>query len=137
MQCLLTLEIAHGDIWLTFLLMLLIAAFSHQVWNCLLLSSSMKSLILDTEAINCEFFVPFVLMQYIYIYWVWILTFCLGHLCFMQIVAFYDWHLICLFCYQLIAVRKIPWAKANINHTGQALIVSAGTIRTCIILSAS
>ncbi|XP_044463205.1 early nodulin-93-like isoform X1 [Mangifera indica] len=28
----------------------------------------------------------------------------------------------------LIAVRKIPWAKANINHTGQALIVSAASI---------
>ncbi|KAK6927330.1 Early nodulin 93 ENOD93 protein [Dillenia turbinata] len=27
----------------------------------------------------------------------------------------------------LIAVRKIRWAKENINHTGQALIVSAAS----------
>lgn len=32
------------------------------------------------------------------------------------------------FRFQLTAVRKIPWAKANINHTGQALLISAGKI---------
>ncbi|XP_039054886.1 early nodulin-93-like [Hibiscus syriacus] len=26
----------------------------------------------------------------------------------------------------LIAVRKVPWAKANLNHTAQALIISGG-----------
>ncbi|KAK6912768.1 Early nodulin 93 ENOD93 protein [Dillenia turbinata] len=33
----------------------------------------------------------------------------------------------------LIAVRKIPWAKENINHTGQALIVSAASIAAYFI----
>ncbi|XP_022729111.1 early nodulin-93-like [Durio zibethinus] len=28
----------------------------------------------------------------------------------------------------LIAVRKIPWAKANLNHTAQALIISGASI---------
>jgi len=27
---------------------------------------------------------------------------------------------------QLTAVRTIPWFKANVNYTGQALIISAG-----------
>lgn len=31
---------------------------------------------------------------------------------------------------QLTAVRMIPWAKANLNYTAQALIISAGTIST-------
>lgn len=26
----------------------------------------------------------------------------------------------------LIAVRKVPWAKANLNYTAQALIISGG-----------
>jgi len=29
---------------------------------------------------------------------------------------------------QLTAVRVIPWAKANLNYTAQALIISAGMI---------
>uniref|UniRef100_A0A7N0V608 Early nodulin-93-like n=1 Tax=Kalanchoe fedtschenkoi TaxID=63787 RepID=A0A7N0V608_KALFE len=33
----------------------------------------------------------------------------------------------------LVAVRKIPWAKANLNHTGQALIICAATIATYFI----
>ncbi|XP_021907599.1 early nodulin-93 [Carica papaya] len=33
----------------------------------------------------------------------------------------------------LVAVRVIPWAKANINHTGQALIVSAASIAAFFI----
>ncbi|KAG6391221.1 hypothetical protein SASPL_148974 [Salvia splendens] len=32
----------------------------------------------------------------------------------------------------LIVSRKVPWAKANINHTGQALIISAASIAACI-----
>lgn len=28
--------------------------------------------------------------------------------------------------FQLVAVRTIPWAKANLNYTAQALIISAG-----------
>jgi len=31
---------------------------------------------------------------------------------------------------QLAAVRMIPWAKANLNYTAQALIISAGMIST-------
>jgi hypothetical protein len=31
---------------------------------------------------------------------------------------------------QLAAVRMIPWAKANLNYTAQALIISGGTIST-------
>ncbi|XP_071726372.1 early nodulin-93-like isoform X1 [Rutidosis leptorrhynchoides] len=30
----------------------------------------------------------------------------------------------------LIAVRTIPWAKANLNYTAQALIISAGAFQT-------
>nr|KJB65627.1 hypothetical protein B456_010G104000 [Gossypium raimondii] len=30
----------------------------------------------------------------------------------------------------LIAVRKIPWAKANLNHTAQALIISGGILES-------
>ncbi|XP_031275186.1 early nodulin-93-like [Pistacia vera] len=33
----------------------------------------------------------------------------------------------------LIAVRKVPWAKANINYTGQALIISAASIAAYFI----
>ncbi|XP_057799883.1 early nodulin-93-like [Salvia miltiorrhiza] len=33
----------------------------------------------------------------------------------------------------LIAVRKIPWAKANLNYTAQALIVSAASIAAYFI----
>lgn len=33
---------------------------------------------------------------------------------------------------QLVAVRTIPWAKANINYTGQALIISAGMTLTYV-----
>lgn len=29
---------------------------------------------------------------------------------------------------QLTAVRMIPWAKANLNYTAQALIISGGMI---------
>jgi hypothetical protein len=29
---------------------------------------------------------------------------------------------------QLAAVRMIPWAKANLNYTAQALIISGGTV---------
>ncbi|KAH9761384.1 Early nodulin-like protein [Citrus sinensis] len=36
-------------------------------------------------------------------------------------------------CYQLVAVRKIPWAKANLNYTGQALIISAVSIASYFI----
>jgi len=31
---------------------------------------------------------------------------------------------------QLTAVRVIPWAKANLNYTAQALIISSGMIST-------
>jgi len=31
---------------------------------------------------------------------------------------------------QLAAVRVIPWAKANLNYTAQALIISAGMINS-------
>ncbi|KAK6273915.1 hypothetical protein POUND7_010998 [Theobroma cacao] len=34
---------------------------------------------------------------------------------------------------QLIAVRKIPWAKANLNHTAQALIISGASIAAFFI----
>eukprot|EP00249_Psilotum_nudum_P012861 c24013_g1_i2 orf=100-495(+) len=34
----------------------------------------------------------------------------------------------------LVSVRVIPWAKANINYTGQALIVSAATISSYFIV---
>ncbi|KAH9761383.1 Early nodulin-like protein [Citrus sinensis] len=33
----------------------------------------------------------------------------------------------------LVAVRKIPWAKANLNYTGQALIISAVSIASYFI----
>ncbi|CAN6456813.1 unnamed protein product [Victoria cruziana] len=33
----------------------------------------------------------------------------------------------------LIGVRVIPWAKANLNHTAQALIVSAASIAAYFI----
>ncbi|KAK3030213.1 hypothetical protein RJ639_038723 [Escallonia herrerae] len=33
----------------------------------------------------------------------------------------------------LIAVRVIPWAKANLNYTAQALIISAGSIAAYFI----
>ncbi|KAL1532549.1 early nodulin-93-like [Salvia divinorum] len=33
----------------------------------------------------------------------------------------------------LIVCRKVPWAKANINHTGQALIISAASIAAYFI----
>lgn len=35
--------------------------------------------------------------------------------------------------FQFIAVRKIPWAKANLNYTAQALIVSAGMLLSIYI----
>ncbi|KAL5558624.1 hypothetical protein UlMin_034835 [Ulmus minor] len=33
----------------------------------------------------------------------------------------------------LVAVRKIPWAKANLNYTAQALIISAVSIAAYFI----
>lgn len=33
---------------------------------------------------------------------------------------------LCLSKLQLTAVRTIPWAKANLNYTAQALIISGG-----------
>ncbi|XP_047319805.1 early nodulin-93-like [Impatiens glandulifera] len=33
----------------------------------------------------------------------------------------------------LVACRKIPWAKANLNYTAQALIISAATIAAYFI----
>ncbi|XP_051137287.1 early nodulin-93-like [Andrographis paniculata] len=33
----------------------------------------------------------------------------------------------------LVAVRTIPWAKANLNYTAQALIISAATIAAYFI----
>ncbi|KAK7822367.1 early nodulin-93 [Quercus suber] len=33
----------------------------------------------------------------------------------------------------LVAVRKIPWAKANLNYTAQALIISAASIAAFFI----
>ncbi|KAK8660777.1 hypothetical protein V6N13_051688 [Hibiscus sabdariffa] len=33
----------------------------------------------------------------------------------------------------LIAVRKVPWAKANLNHTAQALIISGASIAAYFI----
>ncbi|KAL3498528.1 hypothetical protein ACH5RR_041260 [Cinchona calisaya] len=33
----------------------------------------------------------------------------------------------------LTAVRTIPWAKANLNHTAQALIISAASISAYFI----
>ncbi|XP_052170144.1 early nodulin-93-like isoform X1 [Diospyros lotus] len=33
----------------------------------------------------------------------------------------------------LVAVRVVPWAKANLNYTGQALIISAATIAAYFI----
>lgn len=48
-------------------------------------------------------------------------VFCI--LCFLYLV-------LCFTNSQLAAVRMIPWAKANINYTGQALIISAGMIST-------
>ncbi|PIM98261.1 hypothetical protein CDL12_29260 [Handroanthus impetiginosus] len=34
---------------------------------------------------------------------------------------------------QLVAVRTIPWAKANLNYTAQALIISAASIAAYFI----
>lgn len=34
---------------------------------------------------------------------------------------------------QLAAVRMIPWAKANLNYTAQALIISAASIASYFI----
>ena len=36
------------------------------------------------------------------------------------------------FIIQLIAVRKIPWAKANLNHTAQALMISGGILKSIL-----
>ncbi|KAK4757847.1 hypothetical protein SAY87_019148 [Trapa incisa] len=33
----------------------------------------------------------------------------------------------------LVAVRVVPWAKANLNHTAQALIICSGMIPSCHI----
>jgi hypothetical protein len=33
-----------------------------------------------------------------------------------------------LFLVQLVGCRVLPWAKANLNYTAQALIISAGTV---------
>ncbi|XP_054794849.1 early nodulin-93-like [Prosopis cineraria] len=33
----------------------------------------------------------------------------------------------------LVAVRKVPWAKANLNYTAQALIISAASIAAYFI----
>ncbi|KAL3844204.1 hypothetical protein ACJIZ3_001607 [Penstemon smallii] len=33
----------------------------------------------------------------------------------------------------LVAVRTIPWAKANLNYTGQALIISGASIASYFI----
>ncbi|XP_057799887.1 early nodulin-93-like [Salvia miltiorrhiza] len=33
----------------------------------------------------------------------------------------------------LVAVRTIPWAKANLNYTGQALIISSASIAAYFI----
>ncbi|KAG0559398.1 hypothetical protein M758_10G099200 [Ceratodon purpureus] len=35
----------------------------------------------------------------------------------------------------LAAVRFVPWAKANINYTGQALIISSATISTYFVVT--
>lgn len=35
----------------------------------------------------------------------------------------------------LAAVRFVPWVKANINYTGQALIISAATISTYFVVT--
>ncbi|THG07165.1 hypothetical protein TEA_017688 [Camellia sinensis var. sinensis] len=38
------------------------------------------------------------------------------------------------FCFSpLVAVRVIPWAKANLNYTAQALIISAASIAAYFI----
>ncbi|XWS65340.1 hypothetical protein CRYUN_Cryun05aG0104200 [Craigia yunnanensis] len=34
----------------------------------------------------------------------------------------------------LIAVHKIPWAKENLNHTAQALIISGASIAAYFII---
>lgn len=34
--------------------------------------------------------------------------------------------LLLLLHHQLVAVRVVPWGKANLNYTAQALIISAG-----------
>jgi hypothetical protein len=38
---------------------------------------------------------------------------------------------------QLASVRVLPWAKANINPTGQALIISTGSTALLYLLDAS
>lgn len=40
----------------------------------------------------------------------------------------------CIFTLQLTAVRTIPWAKANLNYTAQALIISAGKVHFYTLL---
>ncbi|KAH7283825.1 hypothetical protein KP509_34G025500 [Ceratopteris richardii] len=35
----------------------------------------------------------------------------------------------------IIGARTIPWAKANLNYTAQALIISAATLATYFIVS--
>ncbi|XP_052202940.1 early nodulin-93-like isoform X2 [Diospyros lotus] len=37
---------------------------------------------------------------------------------------------------KLVAVRTIPWAKANINHTGQALIISRASVAATYFITA-
>ena len=36
--------------------------------------------------------------------------------------------LIYMYLLQLVGCRVLPWAKANLNYTAQALIISAGTV---------
>jgi hypothetical protein len=33
-----------------------------------------------------------------------------------------------IYLLQLVGCRVLPWAKANLNYTAQALIISAGTV---------
>jgi hypothetical protein len=35
----------------------------------------------------------------------------------------------------LAAVRMVPWAKANLNYTGQSLIICAATVATYFIVT--
>lgn len=37
--------------------------------------------------------------------------------------------------WQLIIARTVPWAKANLNYTGQALVISAATIASYFIVA--
>lgn len=41
--------------------------------------------------------------------------------------------LLLLLHHQLVAVRVVPWAKANLNYTAQALIISAASIAAYFI----